>query len=84
MTTERQKAEEILISNIQRITGLNVEAIKQIDSYEELADIAEANYEYYKEEASREIAAKMLAEGISTDVIQRITSLSKEDIQGLK
>ena len=52
--------------------------------YEELADIAEANYEYYKEEASREIAAKMLAEGISTDVIQRITSLSKEDIQGLK
>ena len=84
MTTERQKAEEILISNIQRITGLSVEAIKQIDSYEELADIAEANYEYYKEEASREIAAKMLAEGISTDVIQRITSLSKEDIQGLK
>lgn len=84
MTTERQKAEEILISNIQRITGLNVEAIIQIDSYEELADIAEANYEYYKEEASREIAAKMLAEGISTDVIQRITSLSKEDIQGLK
>ncbi len=54
MTTERQKAEEILISNIQRITGLNVEAIKQIDSYEELADIAEANYEYWKEEGKIE------------------------------
>ena len=84
MTTERQKAEEILISNIQRITGLSVEAIKQIDSYEELADIAEANYEYYKEEASREIAAKMLAKGMSVADISDITGLNKEEIEGLK
>lgn len=88
MTTERQKAEEILISNIQRITGLNVEAIKQIDSYEELADIAEANYEYWKEEGKIEErmtnAKKMLAKGMSVADISDITGLNKEEIEGLK
>lgn len=52
--------------------------------YEELADIAEANYEYYKEEASREIAAKLLSEGVAMEIILRVTGLSEEDLKILK
>ena len=50
---------------------------------DEREDIAQANFEYGKEETTRELASKMLTEGIDLDVIQRITGLSKEEIASL-
>ena len=56
--------------------------------YEELEDIAEANYEYWKEEGKIEErmanAKKMLAKGMSVADISDITGLNKEEIEGLK
>ena len=55
---------------------------------DERKDIAQANFEYGmeegKSEASREMAIKLLSEGITLEVIQRVTNLSEAEISKLQ
>ena len=50
---------------------------------DEREDIAQANFEYGKEETSREIAAKLLAMGLSPEQISQATGLTVEEVKGL-
>ena len=72
------------VLRLNNMTEEQKQAYFKSSIYEELEDIAEANYEYGKEEASREIAAKLLSEGVATEVILRVTGLSEEDLKDLK
>ena len=54
---------------------------------DEREDIAQANFEYGKEEGSaitaRNIATKMKADGVKPEMVQRYTGLSEEEIAAL-
>ena len=54
---------------------------------DEREDIAQANFEYGKEEGReetiQEIAAKMKADGVKPEMVQRYTGLSEEEIAAL-
>ena len=86
--------------DIARINNMSDEERKNYFSSSlddnEREDIAKANFDYGKEEGrsegraegeaskARSVAKGLIEEGISNEVIQRVTGLSEEEVEALK